>query len=116
MRVAMLGNNYRYAFAPYLRGDSEQPYTTVDAMADSMARSEKQRRYENVMKGIPVIGDTLANVAAALIQKNPQDGEKRLANISWFERNQSWVIAGVGIIGAGVLIAAVGRKRRRRRR
>lgn len=136
MQLAMLGTdtyarpgNYLYPFSPqqYMHGDSEQPATMYDYLAQQQKAENRQRFFENLLKGVKEVGGTLTEVGGAfsdavdsLKQQYPNDQENidraaaKVANMSWFERNQTWVIAGIAVVGVALLASGAVRVRRRR--
>jgi len=139
MQLAMLGSDsvysrsgrYNYPFAPqaYMHGDSEQPATMYDYLAQQQKSESRQRFFQNVLQGMTTVGKTagdlssaLSNAVDSLKQQYPSDQENidraaaKVANMSWFERNQTWVIAGIAVIGVALLASGAVRVRRRRRR
>lgn len=117
MRVAMLGNDYRFGFAP-LAGDAEQPSASQAVVDDpkvdqtalwtagidttgKVLETLIETRYGR--KSGQTAGGVNVNVTAPTVQKK------------WYEDPATLTIAGVGaVVGLVVLSTAMKKSRRRR--
>lgn len=117
MRVAMLGNDYRFGFAP-LAGDAEQPsedQTIVDnPSVDSTAlwttgisaTGDVLEAYINARYGS---GDSPDVPSAGGTGDKPGEGKK------WYQDSSTLTMVGVGaVVGLVVLSTAMKKSRRRR--
>lgn len=124
MRVAMLGNSYRYAYAP--AGQSYIRPMGCAYLGQDTTSTRSERAGENITEitktliGImPEVVDSIqSDTSLTQAQKDAQllalAKREGLAG-NWFERNQTLVVGGAVLVLLGVVAMSTVKRRRRRR-
>lgn len=124
MHVAMLGNDYSYAYAPDFPGVGMGRVPMLrhgGALGCYLGQDEKSAAQQVLERAIDTVGTNLADVIRAirgapdvsLEVKQDAEAAARETLGTWFEKNQTFVIAGVVVLGVALVAAGTARRRRR---